>query len=98
MRAISPDNLPIAVLEASYALGKLAAASRKAARVSQVELCSRVGISRQTLSQIEQGSPRVQLAHWLVVLDHFGLMDPLVRTLSATQAGQIAETMPRRRR
>lgn len=98
MRAISPDTLPVAVLEASYVLGKLAAASRKAAKISQVELCSRVGISRQTLNQIEQGSPRVQLAHWLVVLDHFGLMDSLVRSLSASQAGQIAEAMPRSRR
>lgn len=83
MRAISPDTLPVPVLEASYSLGKLLAAARKAQGLSQTELCGLVDIGLSTLVEIEHGPPKVQLAYWLTVLEQLGLLESITRSISA---------------
>lgn len=98
MRGILPDELPHSVLEASYRLGKLVAGARKARRLSQLELCELAGLGRNTLREIENGSPRVQFVYWLLVLDALGLLDSLNSAQSAVDMGRIADALPRPRR
>lgn len=100
MRAISPDILPTSVLETCYTLGKLVTASRKARGLTQRALCESAGIGRSTLLEIEHGSPKVQFAHWLVVLESLELLENLTKNVSAANMGLIAKavTQPRRSR
>lgn len=100
MRALSPDLLPTSVLETCYTLGKLVTASRKARGLTQRALCESAGIGRSTLLEIEHGSPKVQFAHWLVVLESLGLLENLTKNISAANMGLIAKavTQPRRSR
>jgi transcriptional regulator with XRE-family HTH domain len=98
MRAILPDQLPLAVLETSYRLGKLVAGTRKARRISQQTLCEQAGLGRNTLVEIERGSPRVQFVYWLLALDALGLLDSLNSAQSAADMGRIADALPRARR
>ena len=98
MRSITPDDLPQSVLEASFRLGKLVAGARKARGLSQQALCEQAGLGRNTLSEIERGSPRVQFAYWLLVLDSLGLLDTLNSLQSAAEMGQLADALPRPRR
>lgn len=93
MRTISPDILPTAVLETCYSLGSLIKATRKARGLTQIALCESTGISRNTLVEIEHGSPRVQIAHWLVVLDSLGLLENLTRSASPLNMGLIAKAV-----
>lgn len=74
MREITPDNLPRAVLEFTYATGVLIADIRKRKGMTQKELAEAAGIGRNTLIEIEKGSPKVQMAHWLSVLDQLELL------------------------
>jgi transcriptional regulator with XRE-family HTH domain len=97
MRTITPDQLPLAVLETSYRLGKLVAGTRKARRLSQQVLCEQAGLGRNTLAEIERGSPRVQFVYWLLVLDALGLLDNLNSVQSAADVGRIADALPRTR-
>jgi len=100
MRAISPDVLPTSVLETCYTLGKLVTASRKASGLTQRTLCESAGIGRSTLLEIEHGSPKVQFAHWLVVMESLGLLENLTKNISTANMGLIAKaiTQPRRPR
>lgn len=93
MRAITSDALPSSVLEACYSLGSLIRATRKARGLTQVALCEGTGISRNTLVEIEHGSPRVQIAHWFVVLDSLGLLETLTKSASAINMGLIAKAV-----
>ena len=97
MRTISADILPTTVLETCYALGSLVKATRKARGLTQITLCESTGISRNTLVEIEHGSPKVQFAHWLVVLDSLGLLENLTRSASALNMGLIAKAVARPR-
>lgn len=74
MREITPENLPRAVLEFTYATGVLIADIRKRKGMTQKELAEAAGIGRNTLIEIEKGSPKVQMAHWLSVLDQLDLL------------------------
>lgn len=98
MRSITPEDLPLAVLETSYRLGKLVAGVRKARGLSQQALCEQAGFGRNTLAEIEHGSPRVQFVYWLLALDALGLLDTLNSALSAEAMGRIADSLPRPRR
>ena len=100
MRTISPDILPTTVLETCYSLGSLVKATRKARGLTQIMLCESTGISRNTLVEIEHGSPRVQFAHWLVVLESLELLENITKNISAANMGLIAKavTQPRRSR
>ena len=85
--------LPASVLEASYSLGKLIRATRKARGLTQSSLCLSVGIGRNTLVEIEHGSPKVQFVYWLLVLESLGLLETLLRYPSATNMGLIARAV-----
>ncbi|WP_059751193.1 helix-turn-helix domain-containing protein [Thiobacillus denitrificans] len=98
MRSITPDQLPLSVLEASYRLGKLVAGTRKARRLTQQALCEQAGLGRNTLAEIERGSPRVQLVYWLLVLEALDLLGNLNHALSAADVGRLADSLPRARR
>lgn len=97
MRAITPDTLTSSVLEASYRLGKAVTAKRKAMGLSQSGLCELAGLGRNTLVEIERGSPKVQFAYWLLTLDALGLLDNLNAILNASDMGQLADNLPRPR-
>jgi len=94
MRAISPDTLPSAVLETAFTLGQLVVASRKSLGLSQEALCASTGIGRSTLSEIEHGSPKVQFAHWLVVLESLGLLNVIQHNAPGLMLRQIAKALP----
>lgn len=95
MRNISPQDLPLAVLETSYALGQLITATRKSMGLSQSELCLSARIGRSTLNEIEHGSPKVQFAHWLVVLESLGLLDVIQPgKIPGLTLRQIAKSIP----
>ncbi len=98
MRSITADELPHSVLEASYRLGKLVVGTRKARRLSQQALCELAGLGRNTLAEIERGSPRVQFVYWLLVLDALDLLDSLSHIQSAADMGRMADALPRPRR
>ena len=98
MRTINPEDLPLAVLETSYRLGKLVAGTRKARGLSQQALCEQAGLGRNTLAEIERGSPRVQFVYWLLALDALGLLAALNTDRSADVVGRIADSLPRPRR
>lgn len=99
MRAITADSLPTGVLDVCETWARLIVAARKAQGLSQDELRQDAGISRSTLVEIEAGSPRVQFAHWLVVLDRLDLLDAF-RSVPAAQLSAIASAvkLPSRRR
>lgn len=92
--------LPTSVLETCYTLGNFVMASRKAGGLTQRALCESAGIGRSTLLEIEHGSPKVQFAHWLVVLESLGLLENLTKNISAANMALIAKavTQPRRSR
>ena len=95
MRNISPEDLPLAVLETSYTLGQLITATRKSMGLSQSELCVSARIGRSTLNEIEHGSPKVQFAHWLVVLESLGLLDVIQPSkIPGLTLRQIAKSIP----
>lgn len=98
MRAIDPDLLPGEVLESSYRMGRLIAVARKARGLTQSQLCEAAGIGRSTLAEIERGSPRVQLAHWLAVMHVLQLLEGLTANLlSAEELERIAGAVRRPR-
>lgn len=74
MREITPESLPRPVLEFTYATGILIADIRKRKGMTQKELAEVAGIGRNTLVEIEKGSPKVQMAHWLCVLHQLDLL------------------------
>lgn len=74
MREITPESLPRPVLEFTYATGILIANIRKRKGMTQKELAEAAGIGRNTLVEIEKGSPKVQMAHWLSVLYQLDLL------------------------
>lgn len=74
MREITPEKLPRPVLEFTYATGVLIADIRKRKGLTQKELAEAASIGRNTLIEIEKGSPKVQMAHWLSVLDQLDLL------------------------
>lgn len=98
MRSLTPEQLPTSVLETTYRLGRLVVATRKARRLSQLALCQLAGLGRNTLTEIERGSPRVQFAYWLLVLDALDLLGTLNSVLSAADMGELADALPRPRR
>ncbi|MEW6679340.1 MAG: helix-turn-helix domain-containing protein [Pseudomonadota bacterium] len=98
MRGVTPEDLPLPVLEASFRLGKLVAATRKLRGLSQQSLCEQAGMGRNTLVEIEHGSPRVQFAYWLLALEALDLLDTLNSVQSAAEMGQLADALPRPRR
>jgi len=93
MQTLTPDMLPASVLEASYSLGNLIRATRKARGLTQHSLCQSVGIGRNTLVEIEHGSPKVQFVYWLLVLESLGLLETLPRNPSAANMGLIAKAV-----
>ena len=95
MRQITPELLDDTVLETSYKLGKSIAAVRKSQKLSQIELAFDAGVGRSTLIEIERGSPKVQLAHYLSVMKELGMLHLLSQSLDAFSIGQIADSMKR---
>ena len=98
MRAIHPEDLPTEVLETSFGLGKLVAATRKSRGMTQADLCEITGIGRTTLLEIEHGSPRVQFAHWLSALHALDLLGNISNTISAADMGRIAQAVKQPRK
>ena len=96
MRAISPQNTAVPVIEGCATLGEMVVAVRKSSGLSALWLAKKAGISRSTLIEIESGSPRVQMAHWLAVLDALDLLGPLVQGVSAAAAPILAEAITKR--
>lgn len=81
MRTIERHDLPLEAVEFSERLGGLIKLKRKSRKISQEEICKRCFISRSTLSEIEAGSPRVQFAHWIVVMHELDMIDLIIETL-----------------
>ena len=98
MRTVNPEDLPTEVLETSFRLGKLVAATRKSRGMTQDELCAIAGIGRTTLLEIEHGSPRVQFVHWLSTLHALHLLDNFSNTISAADMGRIAKSVKQPRK
>lgn len=90
MRHISPEELPLPVLETGFSLGRMVLAARKAQGYSQESLGNAAAVSRSTIVQIERGSPRVQFVYWLAVLHALGLLDSLTRQIPVILA-QLSE-------
>ena len=71
----APRVAPFAVESAIRALGGHIAEARKRRRMTQQDLASRAGVSRQTIIRLEGGNPRVELAAavaalWAMDLHH----------------------------
>lgn len=93
MKQILPEDLDTSVLEASYILGKSILAMRKTLKLSQRDLAMETGVGRSTIVEIEAGSPKVQLVHYLKVMDRLGMLPAIRQSLSAYNIGLIAESM-----
>lgn len=98
MRTLSADQLPTSVLEACFTLGNRVRASRKARGLTQQALCASAGLARSTLLEIENGSPRVQFAYWLLVLESLGLLESLTQTILPAEMALVTKAVPRPRR
>lgn len=71
------STIPVPV---RYALRKLGADIRDARRRRRIQsglMAERAMISRTTLHKIEQGNPRVNMAHYATVLFVLGMLDRL---------------------
>lgn len=98
MRRIDPSDLALSVLETGFRLGKVIAAARKARGLSQAALCELANVGRNTLGEIEKGSPRVQFAYWLLVMDALELLDKFNAVLTPAEAGLLADAIRRPRK
>lgn len=61
-RAIGPEALPYLAVEAATRLGEMVSVARRQRLWTQADLAAKAGVGITTLSEIERGSPRVQLA------------------------------------
>lgn len=92
MKTITPDMLETSVLEASFTLGKSIVAMRKARKFSQRDLAAESGVGRSTIVEIENGSPKVQLVHYLKVMNALGMLST-INQLSASNIALIADSV-----
>ncbi len=77
MRSIAKDTLPRTARDALAKLGEDIAVARKKRAISTVSMAERAFISRNTLAQIEKGSPSVSIASYASVLAILGLVERL---------------------
>lgn len=68
IRAFTVSPLPFEVQASLQALGQRIVAARSARGLKQAELAEMLGISRQTMSFIENGKPAVQIGHYVRAL------------------------------
>ncbi len=76
-------------------LGKMIRLGRKQRKITQVELCERLGIARDTLQRLEKGDPKVEIgivfeAATLVGVKLFDSDEKAVRQLSDQTDDRIA--------
>lgn len=96
-RKLLPAELvPSVVLERLSIWGHTIRTQRVRQRVTADQLCTRIGISRATLSRLERGDPAVSIAGYMTAFDVLGILDevmPAPRTLlwSASEKGRVKE-------
>jgi DNA-binding XRE family transcriptional regulator len=72
-----PSTAPTAVHQSLVKLGADLNASRRRWRLPLSEVAASAGTSRQTISRIEKGDPRVAMGTWASVLLTLRLLDRL---------------------
>lgn len=87
-------------LKEMAAFGERIKDARLRRRFSMEVVCARVGISRPTLSKIEQGDPSVAFGIYAVVLRVLGLLDDLALVAKEDKLGRLLqdESLPQRKR
>lgn len=75
--ANNPSTTPPAVRDALARLGADLNTARRRRRLALSYLAERAGTTRQTISRIERGDPRVAMGTWAAVLLDLKLLDRL---------------------
>ena len=70
--------------------------SKRAITMDQTEFAARLGVSRRTVSAIENGKPVVSTSLFMA-LEHFGLLDDIGEVVTTLQK-QIGTTKQRKQR
>lgn len=76
------NTLPDALVAKLTRMGEDISAARRARRISQAEMAEKIGVSRKTISSLEQGDPKVGFGTYLQAAWVMGLEDRLLGAFS----------------
>lgn len=76
------DTLPDILQAKLRRMGEDISAARRARRISQAQMAEKVGVSRKTISAVEQGNPQVSFGTLLQVAWIMGLEDRLLSSFA----------------
>ena len=94
------ETVPEDVANRLWMWGRAIRTMRVGRRLSAVDLCRRINVSRATLNRLENGDPSVGVAGYLSALLVLGLFDDAVPELDPTvwtfkETGRVRLTRPR---
>lgn len=82
-KQLSEQSVPTLIVERLNAWGKAIRTQRVRQRISADDLCTRIGLSRATLSRLERGDAAVNVAAYLSALLALGILDQAMPLLSS---------------
>lgn len=82
-KMLSADAVPSLVTERLTIWGRAIRTQRVRQRITADQLCTRIGISRATLSRVERGDPAVNVAGYMTAFLVLGILDEAMPPLSA---------------
>lgn len=87
-------TLPPEIASLIKTLGRNIRVARLRRQIPLAEMASKVGVTRKTMSEIEQGKPGSALAHYAAALWVLGLHEPLGRVAApdSDEHGRILES------
>ena len=93
VNAMKPETIPIPVRSALHKLGADIRDARRRRRIQTKLMAERAMISRTTLYKIEQGDPKVSMAHYATVLFGLGTIDRLrdIADIKHDEVGQMLD-------
>ena len=92
-----PYNIPPTVVDNLHQLGRRISVARRIQKLRQEDLSVMAGISRSTLTEIENGSPFVSMGNYMATLWALGIMrDILATEMSEEEQRLMASNLPKR--
>lgn len=76
------NTLPDALIAKLARMGEDISAARRARRISQAEMAEKIGVSRKTISALEQGDPKVGFGTYVQAAWVMGIEDRLLSSFS----------------
>lgn len=88
------NTLPDALVGKLARMGEDISAARRARRISQADMAEKIGVSRKTISSLEQGDPKVGFGTYLQAAWVMGLEDRLLSSF-APESDPVAQRQAR---